>query len=303
MEPDPHPRPLDRVFAAYSLVATLALLFPHHGHSWPAYITLHLIAAAAALQLPPTRRFLAAARRAWPRLARLVHDWYALVLLPALYTELAILNHAVWNGRTFDGVIQHVESAVFGGEPARHLAAAFPYLPLSEALHATYLLYYLIIFGPSLALYLMGRVHAFRVVTFGVVFTFLVHYVVFTFFPVQGPRYVFHGVVGAAVNGGPVSRLSRWLLEHGSVRGTAFPSSHMSVATVQAVLAYRYLRPVFPLFVVVALGVGVGAVYAGFHYAADMIVGGAAGLVLGLFMPRLYVSLGRREPATPQEEV
>lgn len=298
MAPDPHARPIDRVFAAYALIGALALLFPHHGPAWPALVTIHLLAAAAALRLPPMRRFTAAFAHAWPRFAHGVHDWYALALVPALYTEVAVLNQAVWNGRYFDHAIQHVEATVFGGQPSRELAATLPYPALSEFLHAAYLSYYLIIFGPSVALYLMGRVHGFRVVTFGVVLTFLLHYAVFIFFPVQGPRYVFPAPGGEVLGGGVVNRLSHWILTHGSARGTAFPSSHMSVATVQAVLAYRYMRPFFPLFVLVALGVGLGAVYSGFHYATDMVVGAFTGLVLGMLMPRLYVTLGRRDPTT-----
>jgi membrane-associated phospholipid phosphatase len=296
--PDPHPRPIDRVFAAYALISALALLFPHHGFVWPALVTIHLLAAAAALRLPPMRRVTVAVTHARPRFARAVHDWYALALVPALYTEVAVLNQAVWNGRYFDPVIQHVEATVFGGQPSRQLAAALPYPVLSEFLHAAYLSYYLVIFGPSVVLYVMGRVHAFRVVTFGVVLTFLLSYVVFIFFPVQGPRYLFPAPDGALA-GGLVNRASHWLLEHGSARGAAFPSSHMGVATVQAVLAYRYMRPVFPLFVLIALALGFGAIYSGFHYATDMVVGAFAGVVLGLLVPRVYVMLGRQEPTAP----
>ncbi|MEJ2677716.1 MAG: phosphatase PAP2 family protein [Gemmatimonadota bacterium] len=295
MAPDPQARPIDRVFAAYALVGALALLFPHHTPIWPALVALHLLAAAAALYLPPVRRLLLAAGRAWPRLSRVVHDWYALALVPALYTELAILNQAVWNGHYFDAAIQRVEIAIFGGLPSRELATAFPYPVLSEFLHTAYLSYYVILFGPSLFLYLAGRVHAFRVVTFGVVFMLLLNYVAFIFYPVQGPRYLFPPP-GGPLRGEFVNRLTHWILEHGSARGAAFPSSHMSVVTVQTVMAYRYLRRAFPLLVVAVLGVGVGAVYSGFHYAVDMVAGALVALVLGLLVPRAYVLLARQEP-------
>ncbi len=295
MAPDPHPRPLDRVFAAYALVGVVALLFPHHTRAWPALITLHLLAAAAAMDLPPVRQAVRAASHAWPRLGRVVHDWYAMLLLPALYTELATLNQAVWNGHYFDAAIQHVEAVLFGGQPSRELAAALPYPILSEVLHAAYLSYYLIIFVPSLVLYLMGRVHAFRVVTFGVVLTLLLNYVAFIFFPVQGPRYLFPAP-DASLDHGVVNRLSHWILRHGSARGAAFPSSHMSAATVQVFLAYRYLRPAFPVLLLAALGVCVGAVYSGFHYATDMVAGAVVGTALGLVAPRAYVKLARQEP-------
>ena len=37
--------------------------------------------------------------------ARFLLDWYAVLIIPALYLELAVLNRAVHGGRYFDDVI------------------------------------------------------------------------------------------------------------------------------------------------------------------------------------------------------
>ncbi|HEX6559324.1 MAG TPA: hypothetical protein VF021_07670, partial [Longimicrobiales bacterium] len=133
-----------RLFALYLAIAGMALLFPHRPASWAALLALH--AAGITLLLRPAS--LAPLARRFPGASRILGDWYMLLLIPALYTELATLNLAVFNGRYFDPIIQGWEQQIFGQQPSRDMWRAFPYLPLSEYLHFAYLSYYLIIYGP-----------------------------------------------------------------------------------------------------------------------------------------------------------
>jgi membrane-associated phospholipid phosphatase len=71
-----------------------------------------------------------------------------------------------------------------------------------------------------------------------------------------------------------------WLLEAGSARGTAFPSSHVAVAVVQSAFALKYQRRVGWVATVATILIGCGAVYGGFHYATDVIAGAALGLAV-----------------------
>jgi|TARA_B100000959_G_scaffold31_1_gene48 membrane-associated phospholipid phosphatase len=43
----------------------------------------------------------------------------------------------------------------------------------------------------------------------------------------------------------------------------------------------RYQPPIGILVTLISVGVGVGAVYGGFHYAIDMLAGAVVGLVVG----------------------
>lgn len=185
------PRALDRLFALYMLVSGLALAGPARPALWPVLALVHALAAAAALRSRALAPALAAASRRWPRLAVVVSDWYALLVLPALYTELAVLNRAVYAGTYFDALVMRWEETLFGGQPSRALAAALPYLALSEPLHAAYLSYYAIIYGPPLLLYVAGRRSHFHEMLFPLMLTFFVSYLFFIYFPVQGPRYIF----------------------------------------------------------------------------------------------------------------
>lgn len=274
---------MSRLFAVYAAISGVALLFPHRPHAWPLLLAVHLLVVMVGLAWGPAAQAAAALAGRWPRAWEVLRDWYPLLLIPALYKELALLNVAVYDGRYFDPAILRVEAAVFG-QPSRELARALPYLPLSELLHASYLSYYLIIYGPPLLLYLTGRRGDFRRLTFAVMLTFFVHYVFFVYFPVQGPRYLF-AAPGGVISEGPMYRLAHRVLEAGSSRGAAFPSSHVGVSIAQAVMVARFLPALAPLVGALAVLLALGAVYGGFHYAADASAGFLLGLAAALAAP------------------
>lgn len=287
---------MDRLFALYMLVAIAAVAFPHRTAAWPALLVAHLVAAGVALGVPPCDRLRRELSRRWPRAAAFAADWYPLALIPFLYAELVPLNLAVWDGHYFDDLILGIEERVFGGQPSRALAAAVPWLPLSEALHGAYLSYYFLIYGPPLILFLQGRRGEFRNVVFGIMLVFFAHYLFFIYFPVQGPRYLFPAP-GGAIAGGPMYNLAHAVLEAGSSQGAAFPSSHVGVAVAQTALAVRYLPRLVPVLALLTVGLAVGAVYGGFHYATDAVAGMMLGLAVVAAAPKLARTLagaGRR---------
>ncbi|HEX7120709.1 MAG TPA: phosphatase PAP2 family protein [Longimicrobiales bacterium] len=283
---------MDRLFALYMLVSAAALAFPHRGATWPVLLAAHLAAAALALGVPPFGGITRRVRERWPRAAAVAADWYPLVLIPLLYAELAPLNLSVWDGRYFDPLILGVEEAVFRGQPSRELAAAMPWLPLSEALHGAYLSYYFLIYGPPLILFLQGRRDAFRRVVFGLMLVFFAHYLFFIYFPVQGPRYLFPAP-GGPIAAGPLYNLAHAVLEAGSSQGAAFPSSHVGVAFAQTALAMKTLPRLSPWLAILSTGLAVGAVYGGFHYATDAVAGLALGVLLVAAAPAVARVLAR----------
>jgi membrane-associated phospholipid phosphatase len=287
-------RAMDRLFGLYLLVSGAALAFPAHPPGWAWLVLLHVLGAAFALGVPPFDNLAARMAARAPRVTSFFHDWYPLATMPLLYKELATLNVEVWGGRYFDSVIQAADQAIFGTQPSVALSRALPYLAISEPLHAAYLSYYAIIYGPPLALYLLGRRGDFRRLVFPLMLTFFVHYLFFVYFPVSGPRYLFPPPGGELARG-PVYQLAHHLLQGGSSRGAAFPSSHVAVSTAMTILVFRFLPRVGPLVALGAAGLAFGAVYAGFHYATDVMVGLLAGiLIVVLAAPAVGRVLGGR---------
>ena len=203
-------------------------------------------------------------------------SWAALILIPLFYTEIALLNQSFGAGY-HDSLVLSWEGFLFGS-PATELAGKYPYPLLSESLHLAYFSYYPIVYIPPLILFFSRRHEAFQTTVVTLLATASVCFVFFVYFPVQGPRYF---GPPESIPGGPIRALTLSILENGSSRGAAFPSSHMAMTVCQAMVQLRYQPPIGILVTLISVGVGVGAVYGGFHYAIDMLAGAVVGLVVG----------------------
>jgi len=295
-----------RLISAYFLLSGLALLFPERPAAWKLFAFVHMVCAVLALWagartlfdnsgLPTASGRAANPPRDWTHIAvAYLSAGYPLLLLPLFYGELPALNQSVYGGTYFDDLIMRLDSALFGGQPSQTLAGALPLPWLSELLHASYLAYYVVIYAPPLLLLVNDRFAEFREAVFTVMLVFFVHYLFFIYFPVQGPRYL-NSTPVPEVAQGLMFDVAHWVLERGSSQGAAFPSSHAAVAIAQVVVAARFLPRLVPLLAAIALGLSVGAVYGGFHYATDMIVGLTLGSAVAYVAPAVAnLILGRR---------
>lgn len=276
--------PVDVIALVY-LGVTCVLLVAGRAHlpEWKTYLAAHalLLGGVAALRLcPHLGRF--------P--LQFVRESYPLWLMPLAYHELSRINRLV-TLRYYDAAVVRWDQIVFGGHPQTYLAALLPNVWLSEFLHCCYLSYMLFIPLVGLTLYFQRRTEAFRVFTTTVALTMYSSYLVFAFFPVQGPWYTFpHPVIAKGVFGS----LVRTYLLRGASIGCAFPSSHVAVAASVAIMAHRFSRRLSYALLILAAGIAVGTVYGGFHYAIDALCGLLFGLGTALLGPRLHRALLRR---------
>lgn len=271
--------PIDRATLAYLAYAS-AMMAAHAGALGPsrlaALLATHGAMAGVALAAPRLRR------RAAP--LRLLAEFYPLLLDFWLYTEIGILHRTV--GVSYDLTVQRWEAALFGGQPSHDWIRAWPWPWLSWLLHAGYLSYYFILAGAPLGLWVEGRRDGARRVLFALMTTFYVCYAIFFLFPVAGPRYLLPLADNPATRTA-IARATQDLLNGAAAWGTAFPSSHVAVALVTAVAAFREWRAFGAPFVVAAVLLALGTVYGQFHYAVDALAGAAlAGLVLAALARR-----------------
>jgi membrane-associated phospholipid phosphatase len=213
------------------------------------------------------------------RLGGVIHDLYPLILLPVLYAEIGVLNLQLDVADTFarDVVVQRWEEALFGTQISYTWIRAAPSVFWSGLLHLAYFAYYPIVLLGPLLLVARGKRREGRRVLLSIMVAFVASYVVFLLYPVAGPNYTFEQPSG------PVrevwsARLVYWVLDSGSSFGAAFPSSHVA-ATVATILALAdEWRALAALFVVPALLLVVGTVYAQMHYGVDTLAGLAVGV-------------------------
>jgi hypothetical protein len=118
-------------------------------------------------------------------------------------------------------------------------------------------------------------------------------YLIFVVFPVQGPRYI---GPPEGIPEGPIRALVLTILQGGSSRGAAFPSSHVAVAVTQSLVMLRFHRPAGMVMTVTSLLLAAGAVYGGFHYAIDALTGGVVGVAAWLVSGAVQRARERAEP-------
>jgi membrane-associated phospholipid phosphatase len=205
---------------------------------------------------------------------RTIREIYPLLLLPALYSELDVLNtEAV---RTHDPVVQRWELLLFGGQVSQEWWRSAPSRFWSTVFHAAYLSYYLIISAPALYFAWRGDLQAVRRFVLIVIATFVTCYLIFIFFPVLGPYYRFPRPDAWFINNLP-ARLTYEALAAGSSYGAAFPSSHVAAALAATLAAARGSPRLGLLLVVPTLLLTLGVVYCQMHYGVDVL----GGLVVG----------------------
>lgn len=282
---------VDRLLGGYFLLTAATQLFPNRPAVWPLIVLIHIGAGAVLASGAVGRARRSAAASGEPsgsrdRLARTLLDWYPLLVFPFLYWELPLLTAPIWNGHYFDSRILGWEERIFGGQPSTTLARRYDSLALSETLHGAYLSYYFLIYAVPFVLYLRGRLESFAATLFALLLGLLGTYVMFIAFPVQGPRYLFPAPDGG-LESGALYRLAHRVLETGSSRGAAFPSAHAAIGALQTVNAYRYLKGATPIVATLTVGLSIGAVYGGFHYAVDILAGLMVGVAIGIAAPRI----------------
>lgn len=275
-------RPGDVAVCGYAALVCLVALtrIGQQGVTW-------VLVAHLALMLLPVMT----TRSSGQGLGRLLCTVWPLLLLPALYSAIDILN-GFGTQPVHDAAVQGIEQALFGGQPSRDWWRSAPSAFWSATLHASYLSYFVIVPLP-LAVFLLRRQHraATRYVD-GVITTFLLCYACFLLYPVAGPYYAFARPSGAFVANLP-ARAVYGMLSEGSAFGAAFPSSHVAATTAAVVGAWQGSRRMGLLLVGPGLLLAVAVVYCQMHYAVDSL----AGLLLGLLVPLATGRWGKGETA------
>jgi membrane-associated phospholipid phosphatase len=259
----------DRWTLGYALAIAVVLVCRVPTVYLPVVLVVHGLLVALALLMPRARRA--------GTVGRFVGDWYPLLILTALYTEIGLANLA--DGRAYDRIVLGWEQALFGFQPAREWIRSRPSVWLSWVLHLGYLAYYAIIVAAPLALWLTRQREAMQRAVTTITATFYLCYATYLVFPVVGPRHVFP----AADNAATQTAIAQWtarFLEHVSAWGAAFPSSHVAVAVAATAVALLEWRVLGLALVVPTPLLTLGSVYGQFHYAVDALAGIGVGLAV-----------------------
>ncbi len=217
---------------------------------------------------------------------------YPVAVTPLFYMELATLNQLLFPGY-FDPAVQSWEEALFGVQLSVKASDWFPNRWFSETLHFGYVSYYLVVPTALIAAWRAAGREGLERAAFTTALAFFFCYLCFAVFPVAGPRYDFAKITGPPSEG-VIFDIVHSILESGSSKGTAFPSSHVA-ATVSAWLSGGAVnRRAFWILAPFAVSLTLGTVYGRFHYGIDMAAGLVFALAAFFSAPPLIRRLGRR---------
>ena len=277
----------------YALVTAAVVAWRTPREQIAALLAIHALLVVLVLMMPRARRAGSA--------GRFLGDWYPLLIVTALYTEVGLVNLA--DGRAYDRIVLGWEQALFGSQPARDWIRSSPSTWLSWSLYLGYLAYYPIIAAGPLALWATRQREAMQRAMTTIMATFYVCYTIFLVFPVVGPRHIFPAADNVATRT-TIAQFTAQFIEHVAAWGAAFPSSHVAVsvaATLAALLEWRVLGA---SLVVPTTLLALGSVYGQFHYAVDVLAGLAVGLAVaaGVWLTSRQRS-GEAEGAEAQRSV
>jgi hypothetical protein len=166
--------------------------------------------------------------------------------------------------------------ALFGRQANSSLGGA-----AANALEFAYLFCYPLIPLGMLALYLLGlRGHADEYWVAVLPPTYLC-YALLPFVQMLPPRLL---AVDRwrDLSHGPIREFNLWVLRHGSIEVNTFPSAHVASTIAASLILLRLAPAVGVMFLVMAIGIAIGAVFGRYHYAADAILAAALAFVFAL---------------------
>ena len=224
-----------------------------------------------------------------------------LALLSWWYPDTYEFNRMFSN---LDHVFAGYEQQLFHCQPALLFSQKIANPVFSELMHLGYASYYPLI-GLVTLYYFLYRYQEFHRVTFIILASFFIYYVIFILLPVTGPQYYYLAAGTDQIAQGHFPNVGDYFNTHdeslpipgwkngffyqcvasahaaGERPTAAFPSSHVGVTTILLLLAWharnrKLIYTILPFFVLMCMA----TVYIQAHYAVDVIGGWISALLI-----------------------
>jgi len=258
-------RPVDRLVVGFLAAYAVSTALLGRGDPWwGATVGVQLLLVAVIIGM----------HRAWHDATRgvkgLLRTCYPAMLYPLFYWQMRGAIHWIFPG-FFDHQIVALERAVLGIDFNVWLQPLQKPL-LNELMMLGYFSYYLLIPVLVIALYMRGEREALGRALFAATAAFVISYVGFVVYPLEGPRYFLSGQITHPLEGWVFVPAVRTIIAKGAIHGGCMPSSHAAVALV--VLTLPRLAVVMAPFVILLFA---ATVWGHFHYLSDLVAGWLVG--------------------------
>ena len=262
----------DKVLLGYSLFMVAALLL--FGRPLAAYGDEIAFYISTALLVLIIGRYL---NERDGRFRHFLRYLYPVLLFTFLYRATGGMMFLFFD-HFFDPQLVAFEKAILGIHPTLYFDEHMLNVVTTEILSACYFLYYPLVPIFMAAVYIRGDYGVVKESMAAVCLTFVMSYLLFALYPVEGPRWHFAAAYLHEIEGPVFRPMVDLVIRNGAVRGGCMPSSHFGVTLVLLIYATRYYRRWLWLLVPVTLGLAGGTVWGRFHYVSDVVVGGLIAL-------------------------
>lgn len=202
---------------------------------------------------------------------------YPPILYAFLYSETRVAIHWLFPG-FFDARLIAFERMIFGVDLNVWLIP-WQKMLVNEWMMLGYFSYYLLVPLLALPLFFRGRIGELNKFLTASTVAFVISYFGFVLCPIEGPRYFLADQLAQPLSGHLFVPLVKWIIANGAVHGGCMPSSHVAVAWVVIVWAYRTQRRLAIVLTPLVATLFVATVWGHFHYVSDVAVGWPVGML------------------------
>ncbi|MCU4177198.1 phosphatase PAP2 family protein [Carboxylicivirga sp. N1Y90] len=191
-------------------------------------------------------------------------------LLGSFYTETAHLNTLLF--AKWDSYLDMADMWMFGFQPALLFSKVLNHGLFSELMFMGYFSYYLMPLATFVVVWVNRKVH-FEKVSFIILTSFFLYYVLFILMPAEGPQYFYafpHNQIEAK---GVFAFLVKQIQLLGEAPTAAFPSSHVGVSVIILLILSKHKLMLFWILLPFVIILCFSTVYIKAHYAVDVFAG------------------------------
>ena len=267
---------IDIIFLIYLVISTVLLVLNSDSIvqlSTFIWVRLSIVLSIIAL--------IYAAKKNNNPLFSLVRLSYPLILSGYFYSETVFYNNLFF--QNIDPFLVKIESAIFGMQPSLEFSAYLPDKLFSELMYFAYFFFYVLILSFTLYMFIKRR-NYFNKVTFQLIFSSYIFYLIFCFIPSAGPQFYFTYPENQLPKAFFFDHVMHFIQRVAEQPTGAFPSSHVGISLIILMISKKnapeFYSKVWPLVLILILS----TVYIKAHYAVDII----GGLIIAPFI--LYLS-------------
>jgi len=294
---------VEKVTLIYNLLTSILILFMYPRMAHPVHMLWERVLIAGLTFL-----LMYLYRIAPCKFSAFVRITFQLGLLSYWYPDTFEFNRLLPN---LDHIFATAEQFLFGCQPAAKFCELYPTMWVSEPFNLGYFSYYPMI-GAVALFYFLRRYNEFEKLSFILVTSFFIYYLIYIFIPVAGPQFYFpaigadnvmHGnfpaigdyfnynqqlLQGPGYNHGFFYSLVDASQQVGERPTAAFPSSHVGISTILMILAFRANRKLSAFLLPFYLLLCGATVYIQAHYLIDAIVGFLSAIGIYILVTNMY---------------